>query len=78
MTFGIVRAIGALTITLAAISFVVVYRAIESGMWIAFEWLYIANFLYYGVAVTIAGLVIGIATLSGKKWTRKGNVVFQS
>lgn len=72
-----VKAIGAFTIALAAISFIVFYDTIDSGLWVTSDWVYIAKFLYNGVIILVGGLVIGIATFLGKKWTWKGNTVFQ-
>lgn len=76
-----VKLVGLATIVMAAISFVTPYRFFESGGWFDYEvltsWSFISGFLYYGLIVSIAGLVIGIATLRGKIWVWKANIVFQ-
>jgi len=67
---------------MAILSFLIPYQIAFKGTWGGYigtmDILEVfAFFPYFALIMTIAGLVIGIATLRRKKWTWKANVVFQ-
>ena len=78
----LVRLIGILTLALVPLSLVIPYRLIERGVWISpvmlSDWSSFTGYVYYGLIVPIAAITLGIPTLLGKKWTWKGNVIFQA
>ena len=67
---------------MAAMSFLIPYRISYEGTWSGYVGTIdilevFAFFPYFALIMTVAGLVIGIATLRRKRWTWKANVVFQ-
>jgi hypothetical protein len=76
------KVIGILTIIMAIVSFLIPYRLSTQGVWGGYTgsldiFVIYAVFPYFGMIMVVAGLVIGIATLRRKKWTWKGNIIFQ-
>lgn len=74
--------IGVLTIIMAIVSFLIPYQLTVQDVGDGYTgsldiFVVYSAFPYFGVIMVVAGLVIGIATLSRKKWTWKGNIIFQ-
>lgn len=74
--------IGVLTIISSMLSLYIPYQVAVDGVWWNFtgiiETLYfLLQFVYCGIIMSIAGLVIGISTLRHRKWTWRVNVIFQ-
>ncbi|HEX2558223.1 MAG TPA: hypothetical protein VHK86_07860 [Nitrososphaera sp.] len=69
---------------MAIASFLIPYQVAVQGSWYASGYVgsvdvspLFASFPIAGLFFSIAALVIGIGTLRRKKWTWKGNIVFQ-
>jgi hypothetical protein len=76
----IITAIGILTIVMAIVSFFVPYQVSVGGTWFMMDatglFFILSYFVYYGVVMSIASLVIGISTLRQRMWAWKANVAF--